>query len=69
MQSGDLMVVGGLRTDESGRDHQQPLPALGPLSEVLSGRFKQRIRGDVTVLVQAESMAALPAVQPDEVRP
>lgn len=68
MKSGDMMVVGGLRSAEGSKDRQQPLPALGPLSDVISGRFKQNINGEVTVLVQAESMENLPVAEGYEVR-
>lgn len=63
IRSGDLMVVGGLRSSEHGEDDQEPLPALGPLSNVISGRFRQNINGEVTVLVQAESLASAPLAE------
>lgn len=67
IKSGDLMVVGGLRSTEDGRDDQKPLPAIGPLSDVISGRFKQSINGEVTVLVQAESLDSVPVAEGYEV--
>lgn len=67
MASGQLMVIGGLRADDATNHRDQPVPWLDPLAEVVSGRLKAKTRGEVTVLVQADTTADAPLVKKDEV--
>lgn len=69
MRSGDLIVVGGLRAGDATNHRDEPLPWLDPLSEALSGRLKSRTKGEVTILVQAESLLTPPRAKPEEVNP
>ena len=66
--SGGLMVIGGLRQTEDTQQRDRPLPFLGPVGDVLSGRLRGGTRGEVTLLVEAEAMTAPPRSKPEEVK-
>jgi hypothetical protein len=66
--SGGLMAIGGLRQAEDTKQRDRPLPFLGPVGDVLSGRLRTGTRGELTLLVEAEAMASPPRRKPEEVK-